>query len=100
MQNPGRFRLLLVIHGCVCTGRASVVPFAIGAWIGGAYWFTSSTSFAIPAVSIARMLSDSFAGIKPSSATMFIAMQLVGALLAFALIRFIYPNPVQETPDA
>ena len=92
--------LLLVIHGCVRTGRASVVPFAVGAWIGGAYWFTSSTSFANPAVTIARMLSNSFAGINPSSAPMFIAMQLVGALLAYALIRFIYPQPVQETPDA
>jgi glycerol uptake facilitator-like aquaporin len=92
--------LLLVIHGCIRTGRASVVPFAVGAWIGGAYWFTSSTSFANPAVTVARMLSDSFAGIKPSSAPMFIAMQLVGALLAYALISFIYPQSVQETPDA
>jgi glycerol uptake facilitator-like aquaporin len=92
--------LLLVIHGCVRTGRASVVPFAVGAWIGGAYWFTSSTSFANPAVTVARMLSDSFAGIKPSSAPMFIAMQLVGALLAYAFIRFIYPRPTEEMPDA
>ncbi len=92
--------LLLVIHGCVRSGRASVVPFAVGAWIGGAYWFTSSTSFANPAVTVARMFSDSFAGIKPSSAPMFIAMQLVGAFLAYALIRFIYPRPVQETTDA
>jgi glycerol uptake facilitator-like aquaporin len=91
--------LLLVIHGCVRTGRASAVPFAVGAWIGGAYWFTSSTSFANPAVTVARMLSNSFAGIKPSSAPMFVLMQLVGALLAFTLIRFIYPNPVQETSD-
>jgi glycerol uptake facilitator-like aquaporin len=83
--------LLLVIHGCVRTGRASVVPFAVGAWIGGAYWFTSSTSFANPAVTIARTLSDTFAGIEPASAPMFIAMQILGALIAFALIRFIYP---------
>lgn len=92
--------LLLVIHGCVRTGRASVVPFAVGAWIGGAYWFTSSTSFANPAVTIARTLSNSFAGIKPSSAPMFIGMQLVGALVAYALIRFIYPQPVPEVTDA
>ena len=85
--------LLLVIHGCVRTGRANAVPYAVGAWIGGAYWFTSSTSFANPAVTIARTLSDSFAGIKPSSAPMFIAMQLVGAGIAYALIRFLYPNP-------
>jgi len=91
--------LLLVIHGCVRTGRASAVPFAVGVWIGGAYWFTSSTSFANPAVTIARMLSDSFAGIRPSSAPMFIAMQLVGGLLAYALIRFIYPVPPEENAD-
>jgi glycerol uptake facilitator-like aquaporin len=92
--------LLLVIHGCVRTGRASAVPFAVGVWIGGAYWFTSSTSFANPAVTVARMLSDSFAGIKPSSAPMFIVMQLVGAVLAFVLIRFLYPHPIEELDDA
>jgi arsenate reductase len=85
--------LLLVIHGCVRTGRASVVAFAVGLWIGGAYWFTSSTSFANPALTIARTLSDSFAGIDPGSAPMFIVMQLVGTLLAFALIRFLFPTP-------
>ena len=84
--------LLLVIHGCVRTGRAAAVPYAVGVWIGGAYFFTSSTSFANPAVTIARTMSDSFAGIKPSSAPMFIVMQLLGALLAFALIRFLYPR--------
>ena len=90
--------LLLVIHGCVRTGRASVVPFAVGSWIGGAYWFTSSTSFANPAVTVARTMSDTFAGIEPASAPMFIAMQVIGALLAFALIRFLYP--ATETHDA
>jgi len=83
--------LLLVIHGCVRGDRADVVAFAVGLWIGGAYWFTSSTSFANPAVTIARTLSDSFAGIAPSSAPMFIAMQLIGAGLAYGLIRFLYP---------
>ena len=92
--------LLLVIHGCVRTGRARAVPFAVGVWIGGAYWFTSSTSFANPAVTVARMLSDSFAGIKPSSAPMFVVMQLTGALLAFLLIRFLYPHPVAKAADA
>jgi glycerol uptake facilitator-like aquaporin len=86
--------LLLVIHGCVRTGRAGVVAFAVGLWIGGAYWFTSSTSFANPAVTIARTLSDSFAGIDPSSAPMFIVMQLIGAAIAYALIRFLYPPTV------
>ena len=86
--------LLLVVHGCVRTGRANVVAFAVGIWIGGAYWFTSSTSFANPAVTIARTLSDTFTGIKPSSAPMFIVMQLVGALIAYGLIRLLYPDRV------
>ena len=88
--------LLLVIHGCVRTGRSSAVPFAVGVWIGGAYWFTSSTSFANPAVTIARTLSDSFAGIRPSSAPMFILMQLIGAAIAFGLIRFLYPHSLSD----
>ncbi len=83
--------LVLVIHGCVRSGRVNVVAVAVGVWIGGAYFFTSSTGFANPAVTIARTLSDSFAGIAPSSAPMFIAMQLVGAAVAYALIRFLYP---------
>jgi arsenate reductase len=83
--------LLLVIHGCVRSGRADVVAVAVGVWIGGAYFFTSSTSFANPAVTIARTLSDSFAGIAPASAPMFILMQLIGAAVAVVLIRFLYP---------
>ena len=88
--------LLLVIHGCVRSGRANVVAVAVGVWIGGAYFFTSSTSFANPAVTIARTLSDSFAGIAPSSVPMFIVMQLIGAAVAFALIRFLYPPDVAD----
>ncbi|QXC60575.1 aquaporin family protein [Aquihabitans sp. G128] len=88
--------LLLVIHGCVRTGRASAVPYAVGVWIGGAYWFTSSTSFANPAVTIARTLSDSFAGIAPASAPMFIATQLLGAAIAYGLIRLFYPHPTDD----
>jgi glycerol uptake facilitator-like aquaporin len=84
--------LLLVIHGCVRTGRANVVAFAVGVWIGGAYFFTSSTSFANPAVTIARTLSNTFAGIEPSSAPMFILMQLVGAAIAYGLVRLLYPR--------
>jgi glycerol uptake facilitator-like aquaporin len=86
--------LLLVIHGCIRSGRIDAVAFAVGIWIGGAYWFSSSTSFANPAVTIARSLSDSFAGISPSSVPMFVVMQVVGAAVAFALIRYLYP------PDA
>jgi arsenate reductase len=91
--------LLLVIHGCVRTGRAGAVPFAVGAWIGGAYWFTSSTSFANPAVTVARTLSDSFAGIDPASAPMFVVMQLAGAAVAYGLIRFLYPRDLVPTDD-
>lgn len=90
--------LLLVINGCVRSGRANAVPLAVGAWIGGAYFFTSSTSFANPAVTIARTLSDTFAGITPSSAPAFVLCQLVGAVLAIGLIRFFYPN-TSEVPD-
>lgn len=91
--------LLLVINGCVRTGRAKVVPFAVGAWIAGAYWFTSSTSFANPAVTIARTLSESFAGIEPASAPMFVVMQVVGMVIAFALIRFFYPHVHTGSPE-
>lgn len=90
--------LLLVIQGCVRTGRANVVPFAVGTWIGGAYWFTSSTSFANPAVTVSRTLSNSFAGIAPSSAPMFIASQIVGCGIAYGLVRLFYPHDHSETP--
>ena len=85
--------LLVVIHGCVRSGRGNVVAVAVGVWIGGAYFFTSSTSFANPAVTLARTLSNSFAGIAPASTPMFIAMQLVGGAVAFGLIRLLYPLP-------
>jgi arsenate reductase len=90
--------LLLVIHGCVRTGRANAVPFAVGIWIGGAYFFTSSTSFANPAAAIGRSLSNSFASIRPSLVPMFVVMEVVGALIAYALIRFIFPQNASETP--
>ena len=80
------FGLLLVIFGVVRSGRTSMAPFAVGAYIGGAYFFTSSTSFANPAVTTARMLSDTFAGIAPGSAPAFVAAQLVGAALAVACL--------------
>ena len=82
--------LLLVIHGSIRHARPHVVAIAVGVWIGGAYFFTSSTSFANPMVSIARTLSDTFAGIEPASAPAFIAAQLVGAAAAFGLIRFLF----------
>jgi glycerol uptake facilitator-like aquaporin len=84
--------LLLVILGVVRAGNARMAPFAVGGYIAAAYWFTSSTSFANPAVTVARTLSDSYAGIKPSSAPAFVAAQVVGAALAVVLARFLYPD--------
>jgi arsenate reductase len=88
--------LLLVIHGCVRTGRGHQVAVAVAVWIAGAYWFTSSTSFANPAATIARTLTDTFAGIEPASAPMFIVMELVGAALAYGLVRVLYPSRTSE----
>ena len=84
--------LLVVIFGVVRGGRASAAPFAVGAYIGGAYFFTSSTSFANPAVTVGRAFSDTFAGIAPSSVAAFVAFQIVGAALAVVLIRVLYPD--------
>jgi arsenate reductase len=86
------FGLLIVIFGVVRTGRSGLAPFAVGAYIAAAYWFTSSTSFANPAVTIGRMLSNTFAGIDPSSVPMFVVMQIVGGLLAVVAARFWYPD--------
>ena len=86
------FGLLMVILGVVRSGRATTAPFAVGGYIAAAYWFTSSTSFANPAVTIGRTLTDTFAGIKPSSAPGFIGAQLAGGALAVALTRFLYPG--------
>ncbi len=87
--------LLLVIFSLVRTGRAATAPAAVGAYIGAAYWFTSSTSFANPAITVGRMFSDTFAGIAPSSAPAFIAMQLVGLGAALVLIRALYPTSTE-----
>jgi arsenate reductase len=86
------FGLLIVILGVVRSGRSSAAAFAVGGYIAAAYWFTSSTSFANPAVTIGRMLSATFAGIAPSSVPMFIVMQAVGALAAVALGIFLFPH--------
>lgn len=93
------FGLLLVIFGVVRSGRASVAPFAVGAYIGGAYFFTSSTSFANPAVTFARTLSDTFAGIAPRSVPAFLAAQLIGAALAVAAVRVLHPDVAQAAED-
>jgi glycerol uptake facilitator-like aquaporin len=81
------FGLLSVVWGCA-RHRPSAVPFAVGAYITGAYWFTSSTSFANPAVTLARSVSNTFAGIRPGDATGFVAAQLGGAFAATLLFRF------------
>jgi glycerol uptake facilitator-like aquaporin len=86
------FGLLTVILGVVRSGRSDVVAFAVAGYIGAAYWFTSSTSFANPAVTIGRTLTDTFAGIAPSSAPAFVAAQAVGALAAIALARYLHPH--------
>lgn len=86
------FGLLMVILGVVRSGRASTAPFAVGGYIAAAYWFTSSTSFANPAVTIARTLSDTFAGIRPSSVPAFVVAQFIGGGIAIALARFLYPD--------
>jgi arsenate reductase len=93
------FGLLLVIFGVVRSRRASVAPFAVGAYIGGAYLFTASTSFANPAVTLARTLSDTFTGIAPASVPPFIAAQLAGAVLAIPVIRLLYPSIAELAPD-
>lgn len=90
------FGLLIVILGVVRAGRAAFAPFAVGAYITAAYWFTSSTSFANPAVAIGRTLSDTFAGIRPSSVPMFVVMELAGGLVAVAAGRFWFPNVVAD----
>jgi glycerol uptake facilitator-like aquaporin len=84
--------LLLVIFGIVRSGRSDVVAFAVGGYIAAAYYFTSSTSFANPAVTVARMLSDTFTGIAPASVLPFLAAQLAGTLAAIGLIRLLYPT--------
>ncbi len=86
------FGLLAVIWGCV-RSRAAAVPFAVAAYITAAYWFTASTSFANPAVTLARAASDTFAGIRPADAPGFIVAQLAGAGAATALFRWLEPPP-------
>ncbi len=85
------FGLLSVIWGCV-RRRPDAVPFAVGAYITAAYWFTSSTSFANPAVTLARAASDTFSGIRPADAAGFIVAQLLGAAASTALFRWLVPS--------
>jgi arsenate reductase len=88
--------LLIVIFALARTRRGSSAPAAVGAYIGAAYFFTSSTSFANPAISIGRMFSNTFAGIAPSSAPGFVVAQLAGAVAAIAVVRVLYPDVTPE----
>jgi glycerol uptake facilitator-like aquaporin len=85
------FGLGLTIFGCLASARAAI-PYAVGLYITAAYWFTASTSFANPAVTIARSISDTFAGISPSGVPAFIAAQLLGMLAAVLLAAWLWPN--------
>jgi glycerol uptake facilitator-like aquaporin len=92
------FGLLCVIWGC-SRSRSNVVPFAVGSYITAAYWFTASTSFANPAVTIARGLSDTFAGIRPTDVPLFIAAQFVGGIAATLLFRWLVPSLPSTAKD-
>jgi glycerol uptake facilitator-like aquaporin len=93
--------LLVVIFSLARTKRGAIAPAAVGAYIGAAYFFTSSTSFANPAITIGRMFSDTFAGIAPSSVPGYVVAQLIGGGVALVLIRFLYPDITpEEAADA
>jgi glycerol uptake facilitator-like aquaporin len=93
------FGLLLVIWGCI-RAHSSAVPFAVGAYIMGAYWFTGSTSFANPAVTLARSVTDTFAGIRPADAPLFVLAQLAAAVVAAFMFRSLFPARVSlESSD-
>ena len=96
----GTIGLLLVVFGTVRSGRADRAAFAVGGYIAAAYWFTSSTSFANPAVTVARTITDTFAGIAPASAPGFILAQLLGGAAGFVLVRLLYPTPAPSSAPA
>lgn len=87
------FGLVIVIFGVVRSGRGSSVAYAVGGYITAAYWFTSSTSFANPAITVGRMFSDTFAGIEPASVPGFVLAQLLGGALALGAVLVLYPEP-------
>jgi glycerol uptake facilitator-like aquaporin len=92
--------LIALIFALARTGRAALSAAAVGAYIGAAYWFTSSTSFANPAVTVGRMFSDTFAGIAPDSVLPFIGAQIVGALIGLALVVALYPDAARTADQA
>jgi glycerol uptake facilitator-like aquaporin len=97
-ESIATFGLLAVIWGC-SRRRSAAVPFAVGAYITAAYWFTASTSFANPAVTLARATSDTFAGIRPADVPGFIAAQLLGAAAATAVFRWLVPELPRVASD-
>ena len=86
------FGLVVLIFGLARSGQRAVAPFAVGAYITAAYWWSSSTSFANPMIDVARMLSNTFAGIAPASVPMFIVMQLAGGAAAVGVVQVLYPT--------
>jgi arsenate reductase len=93
------FGLVVLIFALVRAGRAALAPFAVGAYITAAYWWSSSTSFANPMIDLARTLSDTFAGIAPASVPMFVLMQLLGGAAGVAVVAALYPT-VTAVADA
>jgi arsenate reductase len=93
------FGLVVLIFGLVRGGRTAMAPFAVGAYITAAYWWSSSTSFANPMIDVARMLSNTFAGIAPSSVPMFVLMQMAGAAAAVGVVRLLYPDVANVADD-
>jgi arsenate reductase len=91
--------LIILIFALHRTGRGSATPAAVGAYIGSAYFFTSSTSFANPAIAVGRMFSNSFAGIAPSSVPAFVGAEVVGGALACLLIKVLYPKTTNNIHD-
>ncbi|MFL6136532.1 MAG: aquaporin [Frankiaceae bacterium] len=93
------FGLVVLVFGLVRAGRAALAPFAVGAYVMAAYWWSSSTSFANPMIDLARTLSDTFAGIAPSSVPMFLLMQAGGAGAAVLTVRVLYPYVADVAAD-
>ncbi|MGI9624722.1 MAG: aquaporin, partial [Acidimicrobiales bacterium] len=98
-ETVATFGLILVIFSMVRSGRTTWIPLAVGSYIAGAYYFTSSTSFANPAVTVGRTVSDTFAGIDPADAPAFIVFQVIGGLLGALVVRVLYPRQASDEPD-
>jgi glycerol uptake facilitator-like aquaporin len=93
------FGLVVLVFGLVRAGRAALAPFAVGAYITAAYWWSSSTSFANPMIDVARTLSDTFAGIAPASVPMFLVAQFVGAAAAVVVVALLHPTVAAVADD-